>query len=186
MTDNQITDNPTPPGNKDNGNPVPAGFWIVCIIISAVFGYILFSRDSGSNSQNIVSQPEAVVNPPVKESKDDYIKSTSKIGRKGEAIYYKDFLKAPDRYKGQRLNITGKVLEIQESDGQSFIQIIITRDYDSVVVGYPGVVDVYKDDWVAIYGEGAGSVDGKNRMGASISWPAIKATYVVKRKGPPA
>lgn len=118
------------------------------------------------------------------ESKEDYIKSTSKIGKKGEPVFYKDFLKAPGRYKGQRINITGKVLEIHENSGQSVIQIIVTRNYDSVVAGYPGTIDVYKDDWVTIYGEGAGSVEGKNRMGASISWPAIKATYVVKRKGP--
>ena len=114
------------------------------------------------------------------ESKKEYIASTKQIGRNGSAIYYKEFLKSPDKFTDQRLNIRGQIMAIEESDNQTVIQLQITGKLDTVIAHYPGSVKVYEDDWVTIYGEGKGTFEGANRMGASMSWPIIAAKYVVK------
>lgn len=114
-------------------------------------------------------------------SKDEYIKSTAKIGRKNEKIYYKEFLKNPDTFNGKRLNITGKIMQIDEEGGDTVIQLIITEKFDTVMIYYPGKTKVYQDDWITVYGEGKGRYEGKTAMGASMRWPIIKAKYIKKR-----
>lgn len=126
---------------------------------------------------NIASTPAPAIK---EETKKEYFASTKKIGRKGAPVFYKDFLKNPGRYEGQRVNIHGKVLQIDENNGETGLQLIITSKYDSVMVAYSGTVDVYQDDIVTVYGEVTGSVDGVNRMGAAMNWPAITAKYIVK------
>jgi len=110
-----------------------------------------------------------------------YIKSTSKIGKKGERIYYKEFLKNPDGFKSRNVNITGQITQINESKGSTVIQLRITEKYDTVMIFYDGKVDVYEDDWVTAYGVCQGSYAGSTMMGASTSWPLIQAKYIKKR-----
>lgn len=128
--------------------------------------------------QNIA--PTAAVIAP-KESKEVYIASTAKIGRKGEKIYYKEYLKNPDNFIGKRLNLTGKILEIDESGGSAIIQLLITERNDTVIVYYPGKTSFYRDDWITVYGEGIAAQEGKTVMGASAKWPLINAAYIKKR-----
>jgi hypothetical protein len=116
------------------------------------------------------------------ENRAKYIASTKQIGSKNDAIYYKEFMKNPLKYKGVRVNVTGKIMNIEESNNKTFMQIYITRNYDAVVaVYYEGSIDVYEDDVVHIYGEALGTLEGQNRMGAQMSWPVIGAKYIKKR-----
>lgn len=71
-------------------------------------------------------------------------------------------------------------MAIEESDNQTVIQLQITEKLDTIIAHYPGSVKVYDGDWVTVYGEGKGTFEGANRMGASMSWPIIAAKYVVK------
>lgn len=117
---------------------------------------------------------------PKPESKKEYISSTQRIGRQGSAIYYKEFLKNPNKFMGERVNIRGQIMNIEEADNQTVIQLQITENFDTIIAHYPGSVNVYDGDWVTVYGEGKGTYEGANRMGASMSWPIIAAKYVVK------
>lgn len=138
----------------------------------------------GCDSKPTIENPQqvaatVVVAPP--ESKDDYIKSTYKIGRKSDKIFYKDFLKNPDIFDGKRVNITGKILNIDETGEGAVIQLVVTEKYDSVMIFYPRKTKFYDDDWITIYGECKGSYEGKTAMGTSMRWPLIKAEYLKKR-----
>jgi len=116
------------------------------------------------------------------ESSDEYKKTTKKIGGDNAPIYYKEFLKAPEKFKGQRVNFVGKILQIEESQGTTSIQVIITSKYDSVMVHYPGTIKIYDGDWISVYGEVADSIDGVNRMGAAMKWPLVMAKYIKKNR----
>lgn len=114
------------------------------------------------------------------ESKESYVASTEPlVGRRdGDGIFYKEFLKNPAKFRGVRLKVVGRVLSIEEVEGNTVLQIFILDSYDSVIARYKGSVDVYQDDRVKIYGEGRGAITGQNRMGAEMSWPIIEAQYV--------
>ena len=116
------------------------------------------------------------------ESPDEYKKSTKKIGRDNAPIFYKEFLKAPERFKGQRVNFVGKILHIEESQGITSVQVVVTSKYDSIMVHYPDTIKIYDGDWVSVYGEVADSFDGVNRMGATMKWPLVMAKYIKKNK----
>ncbi|MCX5828726.1 MAG: hypothetical protein NTV58_12125 [Deltaproteobacteria bacterium] len=117
-------------------------------------------------------------------TEEEYIASTKAIVQKqsSNGIYYKDFLKNPSKFKDTRLNIPGKILGIEENNGRTFIQMYISDDLDSVIVFYEGNTGFYKNDLIRVYGDGAGTMDGQNRMGASMTWPVIQAKYIKKFK----
>jgi hypothetical protein len=126
--------------------------------------------------------------PPIYESETSYISSTKKVGVKGDVIYYKDYFKNSEKYKGVRLNIIGHIFSIEEikSDGKyvTALQVYITHEGDSVIVYYPDTIDIYKDDWVVVYGEGGAQFEGTNAFGAKIKSPTIFARYIKKRNAP--
>ncbi|MGD0279412.1 MAG: hypothetical protein ABSC11_08905, partial [Smithella sp.] len=116
------------------------------------------------------------------ETKEQYIASTKSIlgtqSKKG--IYYKEYLKNPLKFKGARLYIIGKIFQIEETEGKSALQIYITHEFDSIIVYYKGNTNLYKDDFVKIYGEGGELFEGKNAFGAIITVPIINAKYLKK------
>jgi hypothetical protein len=118
---------------------------------------------------------------PKPETKKEYIASTTKIGGKKAPIYYKEFFKNPSKFEGQRVNLPGKIMVIEETSGKTAIQMQVTGNFDSVIVHYDGTVPVYEGDWIMVYGEGSGVQEGFNRMGAAMTWPVINAKYIIKR-----
>lgn len=117
-------------------------------------------------------------------TEEEYISSTKEVVRKKGAngIYYKEIFKNPTKFIDTRLNIVGKIMEIKENDGQTFIQMFVSDDLDSVIVHYKGNTSFYKDDLIRVYGEGVGTMEGQNRMGATMTWPVIQAKYIKKFK----
>lgn len=49
-----------------------------------------------------------------------------------------------------------------------------------VNIVFNGTMNIYNDDVIHIYGEGAGIQEGQNRMGAEISQPLVLARYIKK------
>ncbi len=137
-------------------------------------------RDEGGENKTQVTVAKI---PVVTEA--EYIASAKQVIRIDDSkkgIYYKEFLKNPNKFTGVRLNILGKIMTIEESGGKTFIQMYISNDFDSIVVYYNGNTSFYKDDMIRVYGDGAGTIDGRNRMGASMTWPVIQAKYLKKFK----
>jgi hypothetical protein len=50
-------------------------------------------------------------------------------------------------------------------------QAKIVQRLNSVVACYNGSIEVYEDNIIRVYDEGAGRYYGKNRMGANMVWP---------------
>jgi hypothetical protein len=120
------------------------------------------------------------------ETEQEYINSTKHISsnRGTNDIYYKEFLKNPDKFLKTKVNIIGKILAIEESEGITFIQIYISRNFDSIAIYYPGTLEAYEDDFIQVYGECLGRLTTENRFGAEISMPVIGARYIkLKNKG---
>lgn len=116
------------------------------------------------------------------ESRERYIASCDEIGGRNAPIFYKEFLKNPNKFKGSRVMLTGRIVQIEEDNGQTELQISIDDDADAIIVSYPGTVDAYQDDTVTVYGEGGGLVERENRLGADMTWATIDAKYVRKRR----
>lgn len=181
MEDDRIKD------NADQGN-----ISVLKIIGGAIVGLaaiVLWVTFSPSNpptgNTHTQALPEVVKSQPAKlepppETKEQYIASAKLIGDRNDAIYTKAFIKNPDKYKGQRVKITVKIMDIQEKDGETFMNVYLNRDYDVGLVGYQGSTDVYQGDVILVYGEVLGLISGTNRMGAEMTWPGIMAKYVKK------
>lgn len=118
------------------------------------------------------------------ESEKEYKASCKKIVGvdDGSGIYYKDLLKNPNKYISTRLNIQAKIMSIEESNNQTAMQVYISRNFDTAIVYYDGVMKIYEDDIIRIWGEGAGTFEGQNRMGAAMSVPMIRARYIKQER----
>lgn len=100
-----------------------------------------------------------------------------------QALDARELQKSPDKYRAQKMVFAGEVFNIQESSAGTYMQIWI--DYGGgaeripIVVTYPkSLPGLYKGDMVVAYGRGAGTSEGKNAYGATISQPALLAQYV--------
>lgn len=105
----------------------------------------------------------------------------------------RDLAKGPKRYEGQKMRLTGTVFNIKEGEGgflglggtvtsiQMWVQIPGGTQFDreAVSVEFAGTLEnVFEDTEILVYGEGAGTMEGKNGFGADISQPLIHAIEV--------
>lgn len=157
--------------------------WVMCKVAggatAVLFLIVLFIPDNNTPSPAAATSAPRRQPDPI-ETKEQYLASTQQIGGEDSPIYRKEFLKNPDKFLGKRVNVVGKILEIEEENGKTVMQIYITRDYDTVIVRHPGSIPFYKEDLIIVYGEGEGSVTGMNRFGAEMKWPVLLAKYVEK------
>lgn len=138
----------------------------------------------GGEREKAPELPQQIASPtpiPV-ESQEQYVSLCKFVGTKKAPIFYKDFMKNPDKYKGARVHIYGKILEISEKDKVTRINLLISYHRDVVLIYYEGSAEVFKGDFVTIYGECLGKRYSKNQMGADHAWPLIKAQYIKKGK----
>jgi hypothetical protein len=113
------------------------------------------------------------------------VESPEAYKAKAQEIEYKVLEKSPDKFKGTFLTFTGKVVQIIEDSGVTFMRVEVTdlgySIYTDVVgVFYQGSIDVYKDDIITFWGEGSGTYSYKSQAGWNIEIPSVKAKYVEK------
>lgn len=107
-------------------------------------------------------------------------------------IDIRDLVKGPARYEGQQLRLAGQVFNIREEvEGfldrrtVTYIQMWVqipgggALDREAVMVRFENTLEgVFADDFIIVYGEGNGSFEGTNAMGASISQPLVEAVRI--------
>lgn len=147
----------------------------ILIVSIMILFFLACSGPSDKQADTSIIAPKKVI------SKEEYIAETKKIGEKKSAIYYKDFLKNPIKYKGEKVNVLGRIFQIEESKDFTALQMYVTNDYKSVIVYYPGTMQIYEKDIINVYGEVGDIFEGTNAFGAKLSAPTITAKYIVKK-----
>lgn len=99
-----------------------------------------------------------------------------------ESIPYSELARNPDAYKGKKIEISGRVLQVSEGTSENQLRVATSGNYDDVVmVGYnPNLVSsrVLEDDRVTVYGTYVGIYSYTSVMGATISVPGISAKSI--------
>ena len=89
--------------------------------------------------------------------------------------------KNADKYAGEKLKVSGKIIQIMEDDNGGQIRLATDDYYDDVVfVEYTGSNDFVEDDYITVYGYCDGSYTYTSTIGASITLPKIDAKYIDK------
>jgi len=156
------------------------------LLVAAEIGIIImaFLGTGAVSTANTPGQPVANVLPRASvESEAQYVHSAEEITRRENSggIYFKEFLKNPDKFKAVRLNVIGKVQDIWETDGITRMYMIISYKYTTpIAVRYPGSIKVYRDDFIRVYGDGEGSTVQKSVAGGELTLPLINAKFIKK------
>lgn len=90
-------------------------------------------------------------------------------------IDYKQLNKNPDRYEGDNIKIQGRVMQISEghSDG-NYILMYVNDDYNQLAyVEYYNDTNIVEDDYITVYGVGAGSYTYSAQGGGTYTVPAV-------------
>ena len=88
--------------------------------------------------------------------------------------------KNPDAFKGKRFQITGEIFNIEESKGQTAVQIWVQRpggnEFDRAAISaiYRGTTGWLKGQSGTFYVVGAGTISGTNGFGAKVTQPAVE------------
>lgn len=96
------------------------------------------------------------------------------------SIDYAQLEKDPDKYRGQNAVFSGKIFQIQESNGKGMI-LLSTGEYNSdlVYVDYNGANDFVENDQVTIYGVLKGDKSYNARIGTN-NLPYMEGKYIEK------
>lgn len=98
-------------------------------------------------------------------------------------IDYKQLIKNPDAYKGEKVVYTGQVLQIQEYGGLGFMLLSVTDEgygfwTDNIWVDFEEHTEVAEEDIITVYGKITGSEEYETQIGGSTYVPKMRAKYI--------
>ena len=118
----------------------------------------------------------------VVEKVQEAVKAEASKGEYNSGYTYDQLARNPDTYKGQKIKITGKVLQAETSDSTCYARIAMNSNYDTVIfVTYDAKLLGYRlleDDQVAVYGKSYGVYSYEAVSGATITIPWIHADII--------
>lgn len=99
--------------------------------------------------------------------------SFSKSGCK--EINYKELNKNPDKYYGDNIKLQGRILQISEGNAEgNYLLMYVNDDYNQLAyVEYYNNTKLVEDDWVTVYGVGAGSYTYRTQGGGTYTVPSM-------------
>lgn len=165
--------------NNKHGLSIAAliiGGVITAAVISQLPSQSAKSSDSSSQTKVVEKQDNKTTIVPATETKEEYINSCTEV-------IYKNVAREPDTYKGKRLKISGKVLQVVENSTSTTLRIgTSSNGYDDVwYVTYIRAADekrILEDDKVEIFGECTGLHSYYSVFGSKITLPSLSAKYV--------
>ncbi|MBR4711454.1 MAG: hypothetical protein IKP10_05430 [Clostridia bacterium] len=107
-------------------------------------------------------------------SKSDYTKACT-------VVQYTSVERNPEQYKGKKIKVTGKVIQVMESGSNSVVLRVSESDDKVWYVTYKranGESRILEDDRVTIYGECSGIVTYTTVWGSSVTVPGVNAVYI--------
>ncbi|MBR0471802.1 MAG: zinc-ribbon domain-containing protein [Methanosphaera sp.] len=150
---------------------VVGGILILCcigVLILAAFGGGASDQGSLPSDTNYSSTPS--------------FSFTSSDKAKCKEINYKEINKNPDKYVGEYIKVSGKVMQISESSsyGNSLL-MYVGGDYSQLVyVEYLNETNIVEDDWITVYGICEGSYTYDTKIGGSNTVPYVKGGILEK------
>ena len=92
-------------------------------------------------------------------------------------ITYEDLARYPDEYEGQKVKLTGTVVQVVEGSSTISIRMAVNGDYDCIIYGQfdEDILEarLLEDDTITIYGTSVGTVSYESVLGAAITIPGI-------------
>ncbi len=153
-----------------NKKPILKRWWFWLILIVVVFVSLgkgtTSKKDSGNTSSNA---SESVV----KESREDYIASCEKVD-------YKEVERNPDTFKGKRIKVTGKVIQVSEGWGDAVTLRVEEEKGNVWYVSYThkeGESRILENDVITCFGECKGVKSYTSVLGGRITIPSMKMQY---------
>ena len=118
----------------------------------------------------------------VVEKVQEAVKAEASKGEYNSGYTYDQLARNPDTYKGQKIKITGKVLQADTSGSTCYARVAMNSSYDTVIfVTYDSSLLGYRlleDDQIAVYGTSYGVYSYEAVSGASITIPWIHADII--------
>jgi len=106
------------------------------------------------------------------ESEDEYKASC-------KTTSFNELDKNPDKYAGQRVVYTGRVIQIMEDFGTTDIRMDVNDVFgDTIYVTFDGTTSAVEDSMITVYGEVYGSYTYESVAGYQITLPRITAKYI--------
>ena len=93
----------------------------------------------------------------------------------------------PNTYIGEKIKLRGQVFNIMGDALQMWVRKPGGGRFDTVAVvvkwGSGSILpsQVYEDTWITVYGTGAGTFNGTNAYGGTITQPIVRATIIEKQ-----
>lgn len=93
-----------------------------------------------------------------------------------------DIYSDAEKYKGQFIDISGKVFNKKTEDGITLLQINADVDNsdDNTLIYYQGKTDIKNDDFIKVAGYILGTSEYSNALGGDVSAPKIMSTKLQK------
>lgn len=97
-------------------------------------------------------------------------------------VSYDNLARTPDDFAGQKIALSGKVIQVMESSGTTQLRIAVNDDYDTVVlVEYDSSISpsrILDNDYVNIFGNYIGLFTYSSTMGGEITVPAMLVNII--------
>lgn len=92
-------------------------------------------------------------------------------------ITYDTLARTPDKHIGNKVTLSGEIVQVIEGDDASQYRMAVDQDYDKMVlIEVPSdqlSSRILENDLITIYGESQGTIDYESTMGGTITVPAI-------------
>lgn len=92
-------------------------------------------------------------------------------------ITYDQLARTPDQFKGEKVKLKGKVVQVMEGTGKTQIRLAVGSNYDTILFGEfdTSIVTsrVLENDVVTVMGTSTGILTYKSTMGGNISIPGV-------------
>lgn len=145
-----------------------------CKVIAIGTEAVKIQNELAAGAVYAVAQRESTVSAQTAASKQDYIDSC-------KSIKYRDIERNPDKHKGERIKVSGTVIQVSEGWFDSVTLRVKDNNGDIWYVTYTreeGEDRILEDDKVNVYGKSDGVETYTTILGGSVTIPSIEAKYI--------
>lgn len=156
---------------------------IISILVICCIGIVIFAAimgggtpDKNTSSDNSSTDGDST---DVDDSDDELTEEEFKGNC--TTLDYAQMNKNSDKYFGEKLVVTGEVVQIMEDSSGGFIRMDVNGNYgDTIAVLYEGTNDVLEGDTITVYGYGSSDYSYTSQANFEITIPCVLAEYIEK------